>query len=530
MSHGPEELGHEYFESELVIGLVAAVGAETGPIIELLTETLSLAGYAVKLVKISKQVIHHLAEPESYGSDNFKRYQSYMDAGNKAREAANDPSILATGAASIIAEYRRQIREDEMSGMPASTDAQFNQGRPSAESVPKTAFIIDSLKRPEEIDKLRVIYSTGFLLLGIHSELERRVRYLVNAKGMKRKKALHLIERDRSDRKDDYGQLVNKTFHLADCFVHLTGSHDRMRCDLKRIIELCFGSPFITPTFDEMAMFHAFSSSLRSADLSRQVGAVIARDNQILATGANDCPQAGGGLYWPKREAASSCIADEPNGRDFQRGYDSNKREQRQISKRIAKSLAGRFKLKEWKPIRDELLKGDIRDLTEFGRVVHAEMEALLSCSRQGIITAKADLYSTTFPCHNCAKHIIAAGISRVVYVEPYPKSKALEFHSEAILTSESKAATNRPRVLFEPFVGIGPRRFFELFSMHLGSSYAVKRKDPDSGKKVAWTIASGRLRTQMKPLSYLNFENLAERYFLAKVKSLNTFDNGDKE
>ncbi|MDN3612645.1 hypothetical protein QWZ16_23945 [Vibrio ostreicida] len=26
------------------------------------------------------------------------------------------------------------------------------------------------------------------------------------------------------------------------------------------------------------------------------------------------------------------------------------------------------------------------------------------------------------FPCHNCAKHIVASGIKRVVYVEPYPK------------------------------------------------------------------------------------------------------------
>ena len=44
----------------------------------------------------------------------------------------------------------------------------------------------------------------------------------------------------------------------------------------------------------------------------------------------------------------------------------------------------------------------------------HAEMEALLSCARSGVSTRGATLYSTTFPCHNCAKHIIAAGVARV--------------------------------------------------------------------------------------------------------------------
>ena len=60
------------------------------------------------------------------------------------------------------------------------------------------------------------------------------------------------------------------------------------------MVDLWFGNPFITPTFDEHAMFLAFSAALRSADLSRQVGAVITKDSQILSAGANDCPKAGG--------------------------------------------------------------------------------------------------------------------------------------------------------------------------------------------------------------------------------------------
>ena len=48
---------------------------------------------------------------------------------------------------------------------------------------------------------------------------------------------------------------------------------------VSRLVELLFGNPFISPNFDEYAMFMAYASSLRSADLSRQIGAVIAREN-----------------------------------------------------------------------------------------------------------------------------------------------------------------------------------------------------------------------------------------------------------
>ena len=73
---------------------------------------------------------------------------------------------------------------------------------------------------------------------------------------------------------------------------------DHLDTAIRRIIEILFGAPYQTPYFDEYAMFLSFAASLRSADLSRQVGAVITKDNEVLGTGANDCPRFGGGLYW----------------------------------------------------------------------------------------------------------------------------------------------------------------------------------------------------------------------------------------
>ena len=81
----------------------------------------------------------------------------------------------------------------------------------------------------------------------------------------------------------------------------------------------------------------AYANSLRSADLSRQIGAVITKKNEIIASGANDCPKVGGGLYW--LEYISNRYEDTPKGRDYTLGYDSNKKEQAKMISDILSSL-----------------------------------------------------------------------------------------------------------------------------------------------------------------------------------------------
>ncbi|MFC1757142.1 anti-phage dCTP deaminase [Planctomycetota bacterium] len=503
-------LTHE-MDCELVIGLVAAVGTELDQATNLLEEQLALAGYDSEVIKISDEIIELVDVPKTW-TTKFERYQNLMDAGNEARRIACEreaktpmhdrigDAVLAFGTAAQIF-----LRREKVKGVPMPHG--------------KKAFIIRSLKRPEEVEALRMIYPEGFVLVGIHSDRSRRWEHLTKNLGMSDVEATTLIDRDRDEVREKHGQRVNKTFHLADFFIHASTDNAQMRCDVRRMVELWFGCPFHTPTFDEYAMFMAFSAALRSADLSRQVGAVVARDNQILSTGANECPKAGGGLYWPTR--GESCISDFPDGRDFMRGFDSNRKAQSEILDEIRKIVQTSLKLDSGKKadrekldaVNSALERSQIRDLTEYGRVVHAEMEALLSCGRSGNSTVHADVYCTTFPCHNCAKHIVAAGIDRVTYIEPYAKSKALEFHKESI-SSAMKLECDENRVLFQPFVGIGPRRFFDLFSMNLGSSYDIVRKDRQSGRKVEWSIQNARLRVQMKPSSYLDLETQTSERF----------------
>jgi deoxycytidylate deaminase len=129
------------------------------------------------------------------------------------------------------------------------------------------------------------------------------------------------------------------------------------------------------------------------------------------------------------------------------------------------------------------LRAGGLKDLTEFGRALHAEMSALLDAARRGVAVQDATLYCTTFPCHNCARHIVGAGVARVVFIEPYTKSRAEHLHSDSIAIAP--AAPDNEKVIFAPFVGVAPRRYREMFDAaareHLGHT---ARKDGD-GRKV---------------------------------------------
>jgi deoxycytidylate deaminase len=207
-------------------------------------------------------------------------------------------------------------------------------------------------------------------------------------------------------------------------------------------------------------------------------------------------------LYWADHG--------EDDARDYMQGFDANEHRRNEMVTRIIKKIDDKSNADELLARGKELLKDTgILDITEYGRAVHAEMEALLACGRSGVITRNCTLYSTTFPCHNCAKHIIAAGILRVVFVEPYPKSLAMDLHSDAIyLAHEGNVQQKNGKVCFEPFVGIGPRRFLDLFSLNLSRGKKIKREK--DGKLIEWQRATACVRVPLSPISYIDRETYA--------------------
>jgi len=456
-------------KGEIVLGLVAAVGTDLDMVIQGLRNELAEYNYEVREIRVSSKFLSPLVS--SVTKDEIQRINSYMSAGNWVREIANQEDALALMCSAAIFSHR--IEKDK-----------------EGQKLERIAWVIRSLKNPQEVQSLRRIYGQLFFAISVFSSVKNRKLFLAGHDPSPEKLAQveKLLERDLNE-SSGHGQKTRDTFQQSDFFIQCEDSRSALRGSVDRIIRIIFGDHRVTPSFDEYAMYMAFTASTRSADLSRQVGAVITRDNNILSTGANDVPKFGGGLYWPVFNNKKSRIEDVPFGRDHTRGVDRNTVTKHEIIEAI---LANFDEQSVRNQVAEALHNSPIKDLTEFGRVVHAEMEAILSVGRTNNSTLGTNLYCTTFPCHNCAKHIVASGILSVTYIEPYPKSRALEFHDDSISFYEHKEGY----VAFRPFVGVGPRHFLNFFSMVHGLGVPLQRKQ-SCGKIVTWNKSSATLRMQ---------------------------------
>lgn len=263
-----------------------------------------------------------------------------------------------------------------------------------------------------------------------------------------------------------YGQRVREVFPQADLVIDSGDKIHSMEI-LSRFFRGLFGDHTVSPTRDEFFHNVAFNVSLTSCDTARQVGAAIEFEGEILATGFNEAPKAGGGTYWAEEGY---------DARDVSIGEDINTIRKRQMVVEILEVLRDRKELKGAlnnlsipeleKRYLDEpkapLKESQIMDSLEYGRAVHAEMAAITFAARTGKRIKGATLFCTTFPCHNCAKHIVASGIECVVYMEPFPKSFVTELYPDSIAIDRVTAEENQ--IVFEQFLGITPKRYGELF------------------------------------------------------------------
>lgn len=459
--------------AELVIALAGPIGCGIVDVANALEERLRDRGYVdVVRIKLSDflqeaitQGLVQLQATDATKSARYNRYRSLQEAGKQLRKRTNNAAVLAEFAARKISVDRRS-REG---GHRENSDGPV---------VPaKVAYIIDQVKRPEEVTLLRALYRNLFYVAGVTRIYSKRETALIS-ESILNNEVDELMEIDSMEDGSD-GQQLDKTLFLADYFIRNDSTvADDKQDKLNRFLSLIHGDQSVTPTEIESGMFAAYSASLRSACLSRQVGAAItAKSGEVIATGCNDVPKAGGGLYsHASGKGDMRCIHQE--GRLC--FNDLHKRKlQVDIGTVIDRVLGevdislgtdgGSIKLHELK--RQKLLEAiyketRIKDLIEYSRSVHAEMDAIVSLARVGGTgLQEATLYTTTFPCHNCARHIVASGIMKVFYVEPYEKSLAKELHADAIAFEIEETKDLKPkRVEFLHFEGVAPRQFHNMF------------------------------------------------------------------
>lgn len=216
----------EYIENpELVIGLVGPVGLQWDQLSKILEEEFRNVNYAVAPIQISRLI------EEIFGNtadeNEYKRISRLMDQGDYLRETLKHSNAVGLLAVAAIQRAREHLHMTEKDQKLPNTVPQHEFA-----NVPlsRYAFVLRSLKTPEEVELLRMVYGDCFFLIaGYSSQNERRdaladkisascgesdsVKYY--------KDADDLMTRDEKDREKKHGQNVRDTFALADFFVDM---------------------------------------------------------------------------------------------------------------------------------------------------------------------------------------------------------------------------------------------------------------------------------------------------------------------
>jgi deoxycytidylate deaminase len=474
-------------DPEIFFAIVAPVGADVDRVCDGLSEVLKTFDYQLELIRVIEQLKQFGKFLKNESEPLDEKIEGRMNAGDEFRDKAGRMDALAILAVSKVLEFRGQRQS-------------------KVKAIPRQAYLFRSLKRPEEVTALRRIYGSNFILIGVHAGREERIENLAEGiaksrfsaqRDQFRDKAEKLILRDESDEQKAAGQRLRSAFALADFFLDSSDPQAISR-DLERFLNLLFGKPVVTPTPDELGMAHAYVAAMRSGEMGRQVGSAITdRNGNILAVGTNEVPKAHGGYYWD---------GESYDKRDWNLGFDSSDRfktsslgellqvlsSEKMLSVALRK-LSTPEQLVKLAPV---LKQTRYMQLIEFIRAVHAEMGALVDAASRGVPVLGCTMYVTTFPCHECARHIVAAGISRLVYIQPYAKSLALEQHGDAI---QLDTAGDPNKIPFVPFLGVAPGNYADIFSM-------PERKGND-GKVIVWSPVDANPRISGSFWSYFKYE-----------------------
>ncbi|ORJ52261.1 deoxycytidylate deaminase [Kluyvera intermedia] len=429
---------------ELIIALCGAVGSGVKRLKDSLSEKLVNSGYQVEHIRLSDLIAEQQTNHSEIKSlKGFNRYKTLQDLGDKLRKDQNN-SIIAEMAIRRI-NYTRYAKFGENT----------HENTKLVKTTQKVAYILDQLKNPEEVGLLRTTYRNNFYLIGLLRNIEERRKNL-REETINENDINNLIERDRKF-KDSFGQQVEDTLQLSDYFIRNIDLGEEINKSVSRFISLVHGTDHITPTRNEIGLYTAYSASLRSACLSRQVGSCIMDDEgNILSTGCNDVPSAGGGLYNAESIQDKRC---------YNKSGCYNDIHKKMLEDQII-TILKQNNIEQAKKIANNIMKETkAKQIIEYSRAIHAEMDAILALARNTSTgTIGKTMYCTTYPCHSCARHIVASGIKKVVYIEPYEKSLARALHEDAICHTDS---IEPGKVIFESFEGVSPNRYEKFFKYH---------------------------------------------------------------
>lgn len=333
-------------------------------------------------------------------------------------------------------------------------------GRLEADQTTHNRIVFDALRNVGEINALKQRFGYGFFLFALEcpaSERWERVKPIYERQNRNLVDFGYDNEHDRDD-EQPYGQQVDLCVDRADVLLNNDDgvAHAHLRGKLIEYLKLVTGQEprFARPA--EIFMNSAFSAAHGSKCLKRQVGAVLVdappgKDGQVVGQGWNENPRGTHPCveeprYGAKPGERGKCYRDIVR---FESYVALAGRHCPQCGKKL---LVPENRLPPWRcaecSINLERFFWPDRAMS-LCTAIHAEVAAVLAAGSRAKGTT---LYTTTFPCFQCAEKLVQAGVASIVFTEPYPDIRA----------DDRLALADIDLTRFE---GVRSSRFDEIFS-----------------------------------------------------------------
>lgn len=288
--------------------------------------------------------------------------------------------------------------------------------------------VIDAIRNPYEAIYLKERYA-DFHLVSVNTSDENRLAHLRKSHKFTDAQIVDLDRKEYPEKLVGHhkytSQNIQKCIEISD--IHINNPRvdqfgsSELRCQLAWYVTLMLHPGLITPTSIESGMQIAYSVKQNSGCISRQVGAVVTDASfSVKGVGWNSSPQ--GQVPCLLRSAEDLLSGDDSKA--FSQ-YERNNEDFRTIlkSKYFAltrdEKLDGRSLAFCFKDVQNEVEREKNQVHT---RSLHAEENAFLQISKYGGSALQGGvLFTTASPCELCAKKAYQLGLSRIVYIDPYP-------------------------------------------------------------------------------------------------------------
>jgi deoxycytidylate deaminase len=288
--------------------------------------------------------------------------------------------------------------------------------------------VVDSIRNVGEVMALREAFGNHFVLIGVLARQDDRwdrigsTQYTDN--DLTQADFLADDARDKEEEETEHGQQVAKCIDESDMLVD-SSAHDigEFFAKVDEFAALAEGGQRYATT-NEIFMHMAYSARHSSKCLKRLVGAVLVNDREdVVGVGYNENP------------VGTLPCAEEPKygNRCYRDNVRNDKFESLMQEAARCPACGEPLRVEEGPPWRcsncvEQGRKSNLEiyffpdRAMSWCTAIHAEVRALLAA---GAAARGTTLYTTTFPCFQCAEKITQVGIKDIWFTEPYPDTLA---------------------------------------------------------------------------------------------------------